>query len=1060
MAQSLAEELRASVKGDVQFDALSRALYATDASIYQIEPLGVVVPRDEQDIAAVLRAARRHHVPILARGGGTSLAGQAVGRGIQLDFAKYMNQLLELNAEEGWVWVQPGMVLDHLNTQLASHDLKFAPDISPSNRATIGGMIGNNSSGMYSIVYGKTIDHVLELRVMLSDGSITTLAPLNDDQLRDKLMLDSLEGRVYRTVRRLAHEHADEIARRYPKVLRRVGGYNLDAFIPSQQSAVSSQQSVAHDPHRTSSGLATGDWRLATFNLSNIIVGSEGTLAIVLAAKLRLVPRPKHTAIGILAFESLEAALEAVLPCLECRPAAVELMDEILLDLTRKSHEYAKYLASFVSGTPGGLLQVEFFGDTPEAVLADLDHLETHLRHQHEIDFEFTRATTAEQKQAVLQVRKAGLPLLQSLSPDRKPETFVEDSAVPPERLSEYMRRFRAICHANGVEVAMYGHASVGLIHARPLLNLKDLGDVAKLRAIAEAIKDLVLEFGGALSGEHGDGMLRAEFNRELFGDTLYEAFREVKRSFDPHGLLNPGKIVDAPPLDTHLRYGADYRVAIPLQTHFRFADTAGFAGAAELCNGNGLCRKTSGGTMCPSYMVTRDEEHSTRGRANALRMVLSGALPPQELAGERMREAMDLCVECKGCTAECPSRVNMTRLKAEWLAHVYAEHGVPLRARLFGHIRLINQIGSALAPLGNRVLNLPGAGWLNERLLGISARRRLPEFAREPFHAWYWRHRERSEDRGWKMEDGKALSSILHPLSSGTVVLFPDTFTDYNEPAIAQAAVRVLEAAGYEVILPRRRVCCGRPLISKGLLGEAQALAREQMEWLAPYAEAGLPIVGLEPSCILTFRDEYPDLIDDPRTAALAQHSFLFDEFLASEIRAGRAQLPFATESTEKVYKNADMRSTMANQLPDTQNKLISSVGREAIQKDNSSVSSVISVAINARTFLLHGHCHQKALVGTAHALELLRMIPGVAVREVDSGCCGMAGSFGYEAEHYDISLKIGERALLPAVRALPPEAEVVAMGTSCRHQIADGTGRRARHLAEVLADALEDRA
>jgi len=1025
MAVSLADELRANIKGDVQFDTLSRALYATDASIYQIEPLGVVAPRDQQDVAAVVRAARRHHTPIVARGGGTSLAGQAVGHGIQLDFAKYMNQLLELNAEEGWAWVEPGIVLDHLNAQLAPHDLKFAPDISPSNRATVGGMIGNNSSGMYSVVYGKTIDHVLELRVMLADGSVTTLAPLTEDELREKLMLDSLEGRAYRTVRRLAREHADEIARRYPKVLRRVGGYNLDEFVPADDRQPTTDDRA---PNTDRSSVVSGRSSVVDprFNLSKIVVGSEGTLAIVLAAKLRLVPRPKHTAIGILAFESLDAALETVVPCLECRPAAVELMDEILLDLTRKSREYAKYLASFVRGTPGGLLQVEFFGDTPEAVLADLDRLETYLRHQHEIDFEFTRAVTPEQKQAVLQVRKAGLPLLQSLSPDRKPETFVEDSAVPPERLSEYMRRFRAICHTHGVEVAMYGHASVGLIHARPMLNLKDPGDVGKLRAIAEAIKDLVLEFGGALSGEHGDGILRSEFNRELFGDTLYEAFRELKRSFDPHGLLNPGKIVDAPPLDTHLRYGADYRVAIPLETHFRFADTGGFAGAAELCNGNGLCRKTSGGTMCPSYMVTRDEQHSTRGRANALRMVLSGALPPQELAGERMREAMDLCIECKGCTAECPSRVNMTRLKAEWLAHVYAEQGVPLRARLFGHIRLISQIGSAFAPFANRMLNLPGVGWLNERLLGISARRRLPEFAREPFHRWFQKHKNqepRTENQGGQ------IGSRFSVLASKTVVLFADTFTDYNEPAIAQAAVRVLEAAGYEVILPRRRVCCGRPLISKGLLGEAQALARKQLEWLAPYAEAGLPIVGLEPSCILTFRDEYPDLIDDPRTAALAQHTFLFDEFLAKEIREGRATLPFPT--TDHRPPTTDRSST-------------------------STSSRRSSVA--GRQLLLHGHCHQKALVGTAHALELLRLIPGASVREVDSGCCGMAGSFGYEAEHYDISIKIGERVLLPAVRALPPEAEVVAMGTSCRHQIADGTRRQARHLAEVLADALDD--
>jgi FAD/FMN-containing dehydrogenase/Fe-S oxidoreductase len=1036
MTTALANDLRASVKGDVQFDAVSRALYATDASIYQVEPLGVVLPRDEADVAAVLRAARRHGAPILPRGGGTSLAGQGVGRGIQLDFSKYMNRLLELNAGEGWAWVQPGMVLDQLNAELAPHDLKFAPDVSPSNRATIGGMIGNNSSGMYSIVYGKTIDHVLELRVMLADGSVATFAPLDEEELRAKLVLDSLEGRAYRTVRRLSREHAGEIAQRYPKVLRRVGGYNLDEFVAVDERPKTKDENSAE---------AEGSWPTienelwsfvfrppsfadARFNLSKIIVGSEGTLAIVLAAKLRLVPRPKHTAIGVLAFPSLAEALDAVVPCLECQPAAVELMDEILLDLTRKSRDYAGYLASFVRGAPGGLLQVEFFGDSAAAVLADLDRLEAHLRHDHEIDFELTRAVTPAEKNAVLQVRKASMPLLQSMSPDRKPETVVEDSAVPPARLSEYMQHFRAICHAQGVEVAMYGHASVGLIHARPLLNLKDPADVVKLRAIAEGVKDLVIAFDGALSGEHGDGRLRSEFNRELFGDTLYEAFRELKRTFDPHSLLNPGKIVDAAPMDTHLRYGADYRVTLPLETHFRFADAGGFAGAAELCNGNGLCRKTAGGTMCPSYMVTRDEEHSTRGRANALRMVLSGALPPAELAGARMREVMDLCVECKGCTAECPSRVNMTRLKSEWLAQVYAREGVPLRARLFGHIRQVNAIGSALAPLANRALRMPGAAWLGERLLGISAQRRLPEFAGEPFHIWFG-SRQRQSDKETRRQAASRTDSIS--LSPGlpvtrTVVLFPDTFTNYNEPSIGRAAVRVLEAAGYEVILPRRRVCCGRPLISKGLLKQAQALAHQQLEWLAPYAEAGFPIVGLEPSCILTFRDELPDLVDDPRAAVLAERTFLFDEFLAQEVRANRTALRF--QSRDERRKTEDGETNPSSSVP------------------------------RPPSFLLHGHCHQKALVGTAHARYLLRMIPGAVTHEVDSGCCGMAGSFGYEAEHYDMSIKMGERALLPAVRALPADAQVVAMGTSCRHQIADGTGRRALHLAEALAGALSD--
>lgn len=1012
ISQSLADELRAAVRGDVLFDAVSRALYATDASIYQATPHGVVCPRDAEDVAAVLRVARRYGVPLLARGGGTSLAGQVVGRGIQLDFSRYMHRVLEVNAAEGWAWVEPGIVLDELNAQLAAYGLKFAPDVAPANRATIGGMIGNNSSGMYSLAYGKTIDHVLELRVMLADGSVAQFGPLGDDELRAKLLLDNLEGRAYCTVRRLAREHAEEIDRRFPKLLRRVGGYNLDAFVP-----MTNHRPLAIDEQgHAESSENNGGWPMVgrrAFNMANIVVGAEGTLALVTAAKLRLVPRLAHTAIGILAFASLDEALAATLPCLACQPAAVELMDDILLGLTRASPQYARYLASFVQGEPGALLQVEFFGDTPAAVRADLDRLEAQVRAAGVPPFTFTRAVTPEARRAVLEVRKAGLPLLQSLSPDLKPETFVEDSAVAPERLRAYVQRFRQICAEHGVQVAFYGHASVGLLHARPLINLKRAEDVRTMRAIAEAIRDLVLEFGGALSGEHGDGMLRAEFNRALFGDALYEAFREVKRTFDPRGLLNPGKIVDAPPMDTQLRYGPGYRVRIPLETHFRFADTSGMAGAAELCNGNGLCRKTASGTMCPSYMVTRDEQHSTRGRANALRMVLSGALPPAELTGERMHAVMDLCLECKGCTGECPSRVNMTRLKSEWLTHYHAEHGVSLRTRLFANIRQLNRLGSALAPLANVLLALPGVPVLQERLLGISRHRRLPTFARVPFHTWFARRQRPG----------------VNP-AARAVVLFPDTFTDYNEPQVARAAVRVLEAAGYRVLLPARRVCCGRPLISKGQLGGLRALAQQQLAALAPYLDAGLPIIGLEPSCILTFRDELPDMLDDPCAQTLARQSFLFDEFLADEIRAGRTQLSFQSHNDSKP------QSTETNPL--------------AVE------SLCLRGNSDTRSFLLHGHCHQKALASTAPALALLRLIPGADVRELDSGCCGMAGSFGYEAEHYAISQAIGERVLLPAVRALAPNTTVVALGASCRQQIADGTGWQARHLAEVLADAL----
>ena len=957
------QELAHTLRGELRTDPIAQAMYATDASIYQIPALGVVFPRDEGDVQTTLHYVRANGLALTPRGGATSLAGQTVGWGLQLDFTRYMQRVLELNIEQRWAWVEPGIVLDRLNGLLAPQSLHFAPDVSTSSRASLGGMIANNSSGMYSLVYGKTIDHVLELRIMLSDGSIVELAPLSEIALHAKLRLDSLEGRVYRTVHRLGRELADEIVARYPKVLRRVSGYNLDCFVPGAQ------------PHG--------------FNLSPMIVGSEGTLAIILAAKVRLTPRPAHAAIVTLEFASLDDALDAVLPCLECKPAAVELMDDILLGLARRSHSYGHYLDLFLQGQPAAMLQVEFFADSSEVLEEHIAALQSHISRTCRATA-ITPARSPAQRNAILQVRKAGMPLLQSLSPDRKPETFVEDAAVPPERLGSYIRAFREICRAHSLDVAFYGHASVGVMHPRPLLNLKNPEDVKTMRAVAEEVRDLVIEHGGALSGEHGDGMLRSEFNRAMFGDRLIAAFGEIKRSFDPHGYLNPGKIVDAPPMDSHLRY--ESRRPMTLHTHFRFADTNGILGATELCNGNGLCRKGSGGTMCPSYMVIADEQHSTRGRANALRMVFTGALPPEQLTGAAMKAALDLCVECKGCTGECPTGVNMTRLKSEWLAHYYADHGTPLRSRLFGHVRQIAEIGSALAPFSNIMLALPGAGLVAEKLLGISHTRRFPTFAREPFHRWFERQ--------------NVFSRATTPYIS-TVVLFPDTFCDYHDPHIGRAAVRVLEAAGYQVILPEQRVCCGRPMISKGLLPEVKQLAQRQLDALMPYVEAGLPIIGLEPSCILSFRDEYKDLLDDVRTQKLAASSFLIDEFLAREQR----RLPFAESATP-------------------------------------------------HPILLHGHCHQKAVIGTSAALQLLGRIPGAQVHEVDSGCCGMAGSFGYEAEHIEISQRMAERTLLPAIRALPAHAEIVAMGTSCRQQISDLSGRHAQHLVEVLAAHLDQAA
>jgi FAD/FMN-containing dehydrogenase/Fe-S oxidoreductase len=1015
----LLAQLAPQIAGELYADRLMRALYATDASPYQIEPQLVVVPRTEADVHAALRFARAQRLPITARGGATSLAGQTVGAGMQLDVSKYLNRIIELNVAERWVRVQPGIVLDHLNGALALHGLKFAPDVSPGNRATVGGMIANNSSGVYSLRYGTTLAHVLELRVLLSDGSEVMLRDLQPAELAAKLARPDLEGACYRAVHTLATTHRDEIVRRYPRVLRRVGGYNLDAFVGDQRWTADDQQRTAgddrslllqhdapanHEPqfvaHHPSSAVHGPSSAVhhpsSPFNLSRMIVGSEGTLALILEAKLRLVERPAATGLALLEFADLFDALDAVVPCLECAPVAVELMDDLLIDLTRRSLHYKHYL-DILQTPAAALLLVEFYGADNADVAAQIARLLAHDGVASRI-VAATRAITPQEQTPVWLVRKAGLPLLQSMSPRRKPETVVEDSAVPPEHLSAYTRRFKALIEQHGTIAAFYGHASVGLLHVRPLLDYHDPADIAKMRALSEGLRDLVLEYGGSVSGEHGDGLLRSEHLPRVYGPTLYQAFRTIKHAFDPDGILNPGKIVDAPPLDHHLRYVPPRGTPATIRTHFGFRDTGGMLGAAELCNGNGACRKTTSGTMCPSYMATRDEQHSTRGRANALRLALGGVLPEAELWGDAMHDALDLCLACKGCTAECPSGVNLTRLKSEWLQQRHDRLGTPLRARVFGHIRTLNALGAAVAPVANAALRLPGAGIVAEALLGISRHRALPPFARQTFLAWFNQHHS------------QRIPDLHSPIpNSQSVLLFPDTWTIYNEPEIGIAAVRLLERLGYHVILPARSMCCGRPLLSKGLVRSAQRLLRQQLDWLAPYAAHGLPIIGLEPSCILTFRDELPDLIDDPRTQALASHSLLLDEFLDRELRRG------AIDPT--------MLNPQANTTP----------------------------------ALLHGHCHQKALSSTAPTLAVLRAA-GYDSREIDSGCCGMAGSFGYEAEHYTISQQIGERVLLPAVRAVPPATVIIADGTSCRHQLADFAGRAALHLAEALWTRMEE--
>ena len=952
----LEAQLRQSIAGEVRFDALSKLLYRTDASIYEMEPEGVVLPRTAADVVQIVELAGRHGVPILPRGGGTSLAGQSVGAAVHMDLSKYMNGILELSCEEKWVRVQPGVVLDELNAYLKPYGLLFGPDVATSSRANIGGMIGNNSCGAHSLIYGKTIDHVLELKVILADGAEAVLGPVGEDEYRLKAEQDGLEGQIYREVRRISSANAEEIERRFPKVMRRVSGYNLDAFID-------------------------GD---APFDLSKIAIGSEGTLGAVVEAKLNLVDLPEHTALVACHFGDLIESMEANIAALETGPVAIELTDKILLDQTKGSIEHVRR-RHFLQGDPQALLFVEYYGDSEAELGEKMDLLEERLRRDG-LGYAFVRAQEAADQKNMLELRKAGLGLLMGMKGDAKPTSGVEDTCVPVEHLPEYVARVRGLMAEHGVEAVYYAHASVGVLHIRPILNLKERQGIEILRALEEDMSDMVKEYGGAMSAEHGDGLARSEWILKMFGPQMVEAFAQVKKAFDPQGIMNPGKIVDAPRMHENLRYGQDYRTQT-VETYFDFSAEGGFQEATELCSGVGHCRKKLVGTMCPSYMATLDEQHSTRGRANALRAALSGRFPVKGLGSRQLYEVMDLCLECKACKAECPSNVDMAKLKYEFLAHYYEEHGYPLRAHLFAKIHKVARLASALAPLSNWVAGSALNRWALDFLLGIDRRRQLPHFTRQRFSKWLARR-------------GKIAAG-----SRGKVVLFNDTFVEFSEPQIGEAATLILERAGFEVVLAARQECCGRPLISKGFLRQARDHARKNVEVLAPYVEQGWPIVGLEPSCISALQDDYLDLVDDRRAKVVAERTYLLEEFLVELADGDELDLEF-TDAAKQV--------------------------------------------------LVHGHCHQKALVGAGPTLQILNLPPNFEVREIASGCCGMAGSFGYEKEHYETSMKVGQERLFKVIEDAGPEWEVAAVGTSCRHQIADATGRRARHWAEILVEAL----
>ena len=923
-AETLRQALAGRIEGEVRFDEVTRALYSTDASAYQLHPIGVVVARTRADIVQAVGTAARLGCPVTMRGGGTSQAGQAIGEGLIVDTSKYFNRILEINAEQRWARVEPGIVLDELNAALKPHNLRFAPDISTASRATVGGMMANNSAGARSVLYGKTIDHVLEQTVLLADGSIV--------QFRE-----GDESPWAREVRRIAVENADEIERRFPKVLRRVGGYNLDCF---------------HDPAKP-------------VNLAKLMVGSEGTLGVVLEAKINLVPLPKAKAVMAIQFHGLLEALAATPAILRHKPSAVEVMDAFILDNTKQSPRLEAIRRTFLEGDPGALLCVEFYADRADELPPRLRALEADLR-ERRTGYHFFHALDPAAQQRIWSLREAALGLSMAQKGDAKSLSFVEDTAVAPERLSEYIGRFMALIRKHGTVAGVYAHASVGCLHVRPVVNMKTADGVAKFEAIANDVADLVLEYGGALSGEHGDGYVRSPFMEKMFGPRLYQAFREIKRLFDPQGILNPGKIVDAPPLTSNLRLGAGYQSPRPA-TYFDYSEHGGMGGAVEMCSGVGACRKKLEGTMCPSYMATHEEMDSTRGRANVLRLAMLGKLG--ERSDEGVYQALDLCLECRACKAECPVGVDVARYKSEFLAGYWERHGAPVRERLFAHAHVLAKWGSAFAPLSNWAAALLPAP-------GITAQRRVPEYKRRTLE---------------KLFDGEADAPVL---------LYKDTFTNHYAPEVGLAAARVLRASGHRVGLAPN-LCCGRPLISKGFLGEARRLAEEATEQLYPLAERGKRFAFCEPSCLSAVKEDVPSLLRGEfrrQAETIARQSVLFEELV---------------------------------------------------------LESPPALNAGPQRILLHGHCHQKSMGLLAPALALLSRIPGATVTDLDAGCCGMAGSFGYAEEHFDVSRKIAERRLLPAARNMKPGDVLVASGTSCRHQVEDLAGVEAIHPA-ILLDRL----
>jgi len=983
-AADLARRLAAHTQGELLFDIASRGRYATDASIYQVMPVGVFVPRSAADIAGAIDVARDLKVPVLARGGGTSQCGQTTGAALVIDTSKHVRQVLHFDRDAMTVEVEPGIVLDHLNAFLKPHGLWYPVDVSTSAQATLGGMAGNNSCGSRSIAYGNMVHNVLGAEAWLSDGRLLRFGAVAGLGEPERAIADFVRG--------LAMARRAEIEARWPKVMRRVGGYNLDIFHPQSERPYTADGSV---------------------NLAHLLVGAEGTLAFTRSLTLRLSPLPRHKVLGVVNFPSFHAAMDSAQHLVKLGPSAVELVDRTMIELSRANPAFRPTIEAALIGEPEAILLVEFSGEDRGALHAQLARL-VELMGDLQLPGSVVEMRDEAPQKALWEVRKAGLNIMMSLKGDGKPVSFIEDCAVPLEHLAEYTAALTEVFRRHGSRGTWYAHASVGTLHVRPILDMRRDGAV-KMRAIAEEAAVLVRRYKGAYSGEHGDGLCRGEWIEWQFGPVVNEAFRAIKQHLDPLNLMNPGKIVDPPKMDdaSLFRYAPGYRT-IALKPVFDWSawdvqndpatetttppgtggdPAGGFAKAVEMCNNNGHCRKFDAGTMCPSYRVTRDEQHLTRGRANTLRLALSNQLGEQGFASDAVRDAMDLCVGCKGCKRDCPTGIDMARMKLEFTAHDKARHGHTLKDRLVAHLPAYARLASAVPWLFNLRETLPGAKRLAERWTGLSAKRSLPRFRRDSFRRLAPHLQLATRDEVLKADK--------------PVVLFVDTFNGSFESENASAAVRVLQAAGYSVHAasrPGAALCCGRTYLAAGMPDQAKATARRLLDALLPFARRGIAIVGLEPSCLLTMRDEMLVMGLGDEATLLAEHALLLEEFLAREAAAGR-------------FAPALRPATQAMRV--------------------------------------HGHCHQKAFGAIQPVLQVLKLIPGADATLIESSCCGMAGSFGYEASHHAVSMQMAELSLLPAVRAAP-DALIVADGTSCRHQIADGAGREALHVARVLADHL----